>query len=101
MWAAAEKVGILSQSLDDPAFPQVTYRHGAAGSSTLVLRGSSVQVQTVVLATRQWGMTPARIAAEYDLSAALVEEALVFYEAHRAEIDAAIAAEQALETARV
>jgi len=30
MWAVAEKVGALSQTLDDPQFPQVTYRRGAA-----------------------------------------------------------------------
>lgn len=101
MWAVAEKVGALSQNLDDPAFPQVTYRRGAAGNPTPVLRGSGVRVQAVALAARQWGMTPARIAAEYGLSEAQVEEALAFYEAHRAEIDAAIAGEQALEAARV
>ncbi len=101
MWAVAEKVGALSQNLDDPAFPQVTYRRGAAGSPTPVLRGSGVRVQTMVLAARQWDMAPARIAAEYGLSEAQVEEALAFYEAHRAEIDAAIAGEQALEAARV
>ena len=31
MWAVAEKVGALDHSLDDPAFPRVTYRRGAAG----------------------------------------------------------------------
>ncbi len=26
LWAVAEKVGALSKKLDDPAFPQITYR---------------------------------------------------------------------------
>jgi uncharacterized protein (DUF433 family) len=96
MWAVAEKVGALRQSFDDPAFPRVTYRRGAAGQPVPTLRGTGIRVQTVV-AARQWEMTPARIAAEYDLTEAQVNEALSFYEAHRAEIDAAIAAEQAME----
>jgi len=99
MWAVAEKVGSLSQSLDDPAFPRVTYRRGAAGQPVPVLRGTGIRVQTVAVAARQWEMTPAQIAAEYGLTEAQVNEALAFYEAHRAEVDAAIAAEKALEEA--
>jgi hypothetical protein len=38
-------------------------------------------------------MTPAQAAAEYDLPEGRVAEALAFYDAHRAEIDAHIAAE--------
>jgi hypothetical protein len=30
VWAVSEKVGELKQQLDDPAFPQVTYRRGAS-----------------------------------------------------------------------
>ena len=85
MWAVAEKVGALSQSLDDPAFPRITYRRGAAGQPVPTLRGTGIRVQTVAVAARQWEMTPAQIAAEYELS-----------EAHRAEIDCAIKAEQAV-----
>jgi uncharacterized protein (DUF433 family) len=101
MWAVAEKVGALRQSLDDPAFPRVTYRQGAAGQPVPTLRGTGIRVQTVVVAVQQWEMTPARIAAEYDLAEAQVNEALSFYEAHRAEIDAAIAEEQTLEASHV
>lgn len=100
MWAVAEKIGALSQSLDDPAFPRITYRRGAAGHPTPVLRGTGIRVQTVVIAARQWDLTPAQIAAEYDLTKAQVDDALAFYEAHRAEIDATIATEQAMEAAR-
>jgi uncharacterized protein (DUF433 family) len=100
MWAVAEKVGALRQNLNDPAFPQITYRRGAAGMPKPVLRGTGIRVQTVVVAARHWEWTPEQIAAEYDLTASQVEEALAFYAAHRAELDAAIAVEQELEASR-
>jgi uncharacterized protein (DUF433 family) len=99
MWAVAEKVGALRQRLDDPNFPHITYRRGAAGMPAPVVRGTGIRVQTVAVAAERWQMAPAEIAAEYDLSEAQVEEALAFYAAHRAEIDQAIAAEQAQEPA--
>jgi uncharacterized protein (DUF433 family) len=87
----------LVQNLDDPAFPRVTYRRGASGHPVPTLRGTGIRVQVIVIAARAWGMDAARIAAEYGLAQAQVEQALAFYEAHRAEIDAAIASEQILE----
>ena len=99
MWSVAEKVGALSQLLDDPEFPQITYQRGAAGTPTPVLRGTGVRVQTIVGAVRSWALSPEEIASEYDLSKAQVKEALAFYEAHREEIDAAISMEEDLETA--
>jgi uncharacterized protein (DUF433 family) len=99
MWSVAEKVGALSQLLDDPDFPQITYQRGAAGTPTPVLRSTSVRVQTIVGAVRSWALSPDEIASDYDLSKAQVKEALAFYEAHRGEIDAAIAAEENLESA--
>ena len=97
MWALAEKVGALGQNLDDPNHPHVSYRRGAAGAPVPVLRGTGIRVLTLVVANRQWGLSPSRIAAEYDLSEAEAKDALAFYDAHRPEIDAAIAAEQAAE----
>jgi len=44
----------------------------------------------VVVATQVWELSPAQIAAEYDLTEAQVKDALAFYEAHRQEIDAGI-----------
>lgn len=41
--------------------------------------------------------SPAELAEDYDLTQAQVLEVLAFYEAHRAEIDAHIQAEAALE----
>jgi uncharacterized protein (DUF433 family) len=92
-----EKVASQRQSLDDPAFPQVTYRRGAAGQPVPVLRGTGIRVQTVVVAAQQWGMEPGQIASEYARPETQVKEAMGFYAAHPAEIDAALAAEQALE----
>ena len=97
MWAVAEKVGALNQMLDDLGFPQITYRRGAAGTPTPVLRGTGIRVQTIVGAVRYWELSLEEIASDYDLTKAQVQEALDFYEAHRAEIDAAIAAEENLE----
>jgi len=101
LWAVAEKVGDLRSQMSDPAFPRITYRRGASGLPRPVLRGANLRVQTVVIASTRWGLSPAQIAEEYGLSQSQVEEALRFYEAHRVEIDAVIAAEEALEPADV
>ena len=95
LWSVAEKVGGLLQGLDDPNFPNITYRRGASGSLSPVLRGTGIRVQTIALANRD--STPAEIAEDYDLPPMQVQEALGFYEAHRVEIDAHIQAEAALE----
>lgn len=97
LWAVAEKIGALSQPADDPAFPNITHRRGASGEPVPVLRGTALPVQTVAVAAAQWGLSPNQIAAEYDISETLVNDALAFCAAHRQEIDAAIAAEQTLE----
>lgn len=99
VWAVAEKVGELRQSLDDPRFPQVTYRRGAAGRPTPVVRGTGIRVQTLAISAKDWQMPPAEIAESYDLTEEQVEGALAFYEAHRGEIEAAIADEVHLEEA--
>lgn len=95
LWSVAEKVGGLLQGLDDPDYPNITYRRGASGTLSPVLRGTGIRVQTIVLASRN--NTPAEIAEDYDLTLAQVQEALSFYKAHRVEIDAHIQAEAALE----
>lgn len=95
LWSVAEKVGGLLQGLDDPNFPSITYRRGASGSLSPVLRGTGIRVQTIVLSSQN--QTPVEIAEDYDLPPAQVQEALGFYEAHRVEIDAHIQAEAALE----
>jgi len=99
MWAVAEKVGALKERLDHPNHPHVTYRRGAAGVPTPVVRGTRVRVQTLVLAAQQWQWSPAQMADEYGLSEAQIQDALAFYQAHRSEIDASIASESELEPA--
>lgn len=82
---------------DDRAFPQITYVRGASGELAPVLRGTRLQVQTIVIAAQKWGLSPKEIANEYDLSEVQVNEVLAFYEAHRQEIDTSIATEQIIE----
>ncbi len=96
LWATAEKVAALNQRLDDPRFPQVAYRRGAAGIPTPVLRGTGIRVQTIAIAHWQWNMSAAEIAAEYELPEAQIEAALAFYAAHQAEIDTHIEREARL-----
>lgn len=100
LWSVAEKVGALGQSLDDPAFPGITYRRGASGQPAPVLRGTGLRVQTVVVAARNWKMTPEEIATEYEVPRAQVKEALAFYEAHQGEIEATVAEEKQMEINR-
>jgi uncharacterized protein (DUF433 family) len=93
LWSVAEKVGELRRSLDDPAFPGITYRVGASRQPTPVIRGTGIRVQTIVIATHAWGRSVAELADDYGLRERQVTECLAFYEAHRAEIDTAIEAE--------
>ncbi len=95
LWSVAEKVGGLLQGLDDPDYPNITYRRGASGNLSPVLRGTGIRVQTIAIASQN--NSPAEIAEDYDLPQSQVKEALSFYEAHRVEINAHIQAEAALE----
>jgi len=96
MWSVSEKVASLRQTLDDPNFPGITYRRGASGWVTPVLRGTGIRVQTIDVNT-QMGLNPEQIAAEYELDVNRIREAQVFYSAHCPEIDANIHTEQNLE----
>lgn len=93
LWATAEKVGALNQQLDDPEFPQVTYRRGVTGLPVPVIRGTGIRVQTIVIAHQEWQMTVAEIAGEYGLAKKQIDEVLAFYHAHQAEIDGLLALE--------
>jgi uncharacterized protein (DUF433 family) len=97
LWSVAEKVGQLRQALDDPNFPEITYQRGASGVPMPVLRSTRIRVQTLAIAFQHWKMSVAEIAGDYGLDERTVQSALGFYAAHRAEIDANIAAEQALQ----
>ncbi|WP_375469885.1 DUF433 domain-containing protein [uncultured Nostoc sp.] len=97
--AVAEKVGILTEHLDNPVLPELTYRRGASGLAVPIVHGTGLRVQTLAIASQQWGLSAGQIAAEYDLSETQVNAALAFYAAHQQEIDQAIASEVALESA--
>ncbi len=101
MWSVVEKGGELRQSLDDLDFPRVTYRRGAAGVPTPVIRGTGVRVQTVVIARQHWGLSPSEIAEEYSLTENQVSEALSFCKVHQVEIDEAIERDESLEAEHV
>ena len=89
MWSVSEKVASMRQQLDDPAFPAITYRRGASGWVTPVIRGTGIRVQTIAIDIRH-GMAPEEIAADYELDVRKINEAQAFYKAHQAEIDANI-----------
>lgn len=99
MWSVSEKVAALRQELDDPNFPGITYRRGASGWVSPVIRGSGIRVQTIIVDSKS-GMDPEQIATEYELDVKRIHEAQEFYNAHRPEIDANIRAEQDLEENR-
>jgi hypothetical protein len=67
LWTVSEKVGSLNQKLVDPEFAGFTYRRGASGIPTPLLRGSGVRVQTIVVANSRWQMSALSIAEDYDL----------------------------------
>jgi uncharacterized protein (DUF433 family) len=101
LWAVTEKIASLRNHLNDPTFPQITYRRGASDQLVAVVSGTGIRVQTIAIAAHQWGLSPSQLAEEYGLSEAQVSDALGFYTAHQTEIDEAIAAEKAIESAHV
>lgn len=98
LWSVAEKVGALREGLDDPRYPAITYRRGASGTPTPVLRESGLRVQTVVAAHQFWQLPENEISREYGISKHQVKECLAFYKTHTEEIDNNIALEKAMES---
>lgn len=96
MWSVSEKVAELRHELDDPNFPGITYRRGASGWVTPILRGTGIRVQTIVVDAKM-GQSVEKISEEYNLDIPRIREAQAFYQAHRPEIDANIRAEQEME----
>jgi uncharacterized protein (DUF433 family) len=101
LWAVAEKVGTLKQQADPQIFPEITTRPDISGTLTPIIKGTNIRVQTIAIAHTRWQQSANKIADEYGLTGTQVQSALMFYKTHRAEIDAAIAAEQAIESAHV
>lgn len=77
----------------------VTYRRGASGHLTPIIRGTGIRVQTIVIAVTTWQMSPAEICEEYDLTLAQVQEALAFFEAAPDEIEMSVFSESQIELA--
>ena len=90
LWSLAEKVTALKSKLDDPQYPNITYKIDTQGNPVPVLRGSGLRVQTIVIAATVWKESAAEIAQEYDLSERLVKEVLSFYNAHKKVVDTLI-----------
>jgi uncharacterized protein (DUF433 family) len=65
-----------------------------------VLQGHGIRVQTLVVGHHHWGMNTAQLAENCGVPEAQAREALAFYQAHRAEIDASLGADSQLELAR-
>ena len=61
-----------------------------------VVRGTGIGVQTIATTARRWRLSGTQIAEEYGLTERQIEECLAFYAAHRAEVDAAVEAEERL-----
>ena len=97
LWAVSEKIGNLDSQLDDPRFPHVVYRRSVSGQPVAKIRGTNIRVQTIIIANRDWGLSVSQLADNYDLAERQIEDVIAFYQAHRQEIDAAIAAEEELE----
>lgn len=87
----------LEQELEDPRFPGITYRRGAAGYYEPVIRGTGLHVRTLVVEHHVWNLSVSEIVDGHDLTEEQVLESLAFFEAHRSDIEAAIAEQQQYE----
>ena len=79
----------------------ITYRRGASGIPTPVIRGTGIRVETLVVAHEKWTQSAAELAQEYEIPLEAVEAALNYYQAHREEIDTLIRIEQEIEARHV
>ena len=90
LWSLAEKVTALKAKIDDPNFPNISYKVDAEGQLVPMIRGTGIRVQTIVVAFNDWGDSTAYIAQQYDLPERLVKEVLSFYAAHKKAVDALV-----------
>ena len=62
LWSLAEKVTALKSKLDDPKFPDITYKMDTESYPVPVLRGRGLRVQTIVISANVWNESAAEIA---------------------------------------
>ena len=98
IWAIAEKIGSLKQNLDDRNFPDIVYSRNQGGQIIPKLRGTNIQVKTLVIAVKNWELTPQQVADEYGISEEQVNNVMKFYEQYYQEIDTSIATDQVFES---
>ncbi len=101
LWSLAEKVTELKGKLDDPNFPSITYKLDTENQPVPIIRNKGIRVQTIVIAFHYWQESETEIAKQYDLPLPAVKEALAFYQAHQAIVDALIDENNALEGGNV
>jgi uncharacterized protein (DUF433 family) len=90
LWSLAEKVTSLKSKLDDPNFPNITYKLDTSSQPVPVIKGKGIRVQTLVLAHFHWKETIEELATQYELPQRSIKEALSFYNAHKTAVDALI-----------
>jgi uncharacterized protein (DUF433 family) len=98
LWSISEKVSELKCRIDDPNFPNITYRREeTSGTPVPVLSGTGIRVQTIVISHYKWKESIKDLADDYGINAEIIEEALRFYQAHKNEVDALIQFEREVE----
>ena len=90
LWSLAEKVTSLKSKIDDPNFPDVTYKLDTTNQLVPIIKGAGIRVQTIVIAFHEWHETVPEIAKQYSLPESTVKEVLSFYQAHKKAVDALI-----------
>ncbi len=90
LWSLAEKVTALKSKIDDPNFPEITYKLDSDNQLVPYVKGKGIRVQTLVIAFYEWKESAAEISRQYDLPLKMVKQALAFYEAHKILVDGLI-----------
>jgi uncharacterized protein (DUF433 family) len=90
LWSLAEKVTSLKSKIDDPNFPDITYKLDADNQLVPIIKGKGIRVQTLVIAFNDWKESVAEISQQYDLPQKTVKQSLSFYEVHKIVVDALI-----------
>ena len=90
LWSLAEKVTALKSKIDDPNFPDITYKLDSENQLVPYVKGKGIRVQTLVIAAYEWKESAAELSMQYDLPQKTVKQALAFYEAHKKMVDGLI-----------